>query len=344
MVKGPGWSMRLSRTASEALMDVLLPGGAFAWLLEYPARDPARYDLQLRCNPKTQRSWASLYLGLTSVLDVRECKAGMRLTAHPTHRRAGGFDKGWTKPGMSAGAWVNHIDAVRAYLERASAAVSLKHFQTEGRVQALLSNAPHRDFTVVNREVVVSFSDLPYKLQVIARMRAEFERALGRSGVGDKWWPGVANHRVFPSLGAEMDALGVDRDGRLLAIEVKPPSTVKGIGFGPAQVYFYAHLLDQVLRQDAGTLSAIRTMHDQRVALGLADGRAHLAEQPTIVPVLAIGAGPRSPHALPRAWMVHDELLRWLPMPSRVAPFEIWLLDDEGRVNQRLRTDHREPA
>ena len=64
------------RLVSATLLTELGPGGHFNDLLRRRATRPAVADLQLRREQRGRRSWVSLYMGLTSVLDLDE-RAGL---------------------------------------------------------------------------------------------------------------------------------------------------------------------------------------------------------------------------------------------------------------------------
>lgn len=80
------------RTVSEELLN-FLRSDTGQRLRAVRDREPMLFDIQLRSDrPKGRRSWATLYYGLTSLLDVDESKGRFRLRLHRTHRAAGGFD------------------------------------------------------------------------------------------------------------------------------------------------------------------------------------------------------------------------------------------------------------
>ncbi len=57
---------------SPPLLQALAPDGPLRGVISWRNADPGLRDVQLRREPKGTASWVSLYLGLTSVLDVYE--------------------------------------------------------------------------------------------------------------------------------------------------------------------------------------------------------------------------------------------------------------------------------
>jgi hypothetical protein len=99
----------------QAFFELFDTHGFFWTLTEYARKARYPVDLQFRRNPKTAAQHASLYVGLTTVLDVHWKPGAVRLAAHPTFHPSG-FQAAWmswTAIG-DAGA---RADAVDAYLD-----------------------------------------------------------------------------------------------------------------------------------------------------------------------------------------------------------------------------------
>src|SRR5437763_1273816 len=83
-------------------------------------------------------SHASLYAGLTSVVDIRERGGLFALRAHRTHRAAAGFVSEWAKfrpPDVVAADWA----AVEAYIDRLlDGRIDPRWYRREGVLHALL--------------------------------------------------------------------------------------------------------------------------------------------------------------------------------------------------------------
>jgi hypothetical protein len=92
--------LHFNRTVSAALICELEQGGRFHELVTRSASMPGLADLQLR-HTTGPVCHASLYIGLTSILDVYERNGLFQLRTHPTHRATGKFDPSWTawRPG-----------------------------------------------------------------------------------------------------------------------------------------------------------------------------------------------------------------------------------------------------
>ena len=103
--------------------------GAFRTLTEYACKARYPVDLQFRRNPKTAAQHASLYVGLTTVLNVHWKPGAVKLAAHPTFHPSG-FQAAWMswtalgEAAARAGAVDDYLDAV---IPQASAGRSLSN-------------------------------------------------------------------------------------------------------------------------------------------------------------------------------------------------------------------------
>ena len=105
----PFGQLRYDRSVSEEFLGHFLPDGFASSLLQY-ARARYPIDFQFRKDPKTGAQWATLYLGMTAVLNVEDKRAkGVRLTAHPKYANAiyhwadDGLSQPVPKPGAADG-------------------------------------------------------------------------------------------------------------------------------------------------------------------------------------------------------------------------------------------------
>ena len=324
-----GQQFGFDRIASEALVAALAPGGVASSLITRRNVHPALYDVQLRKQHKSCASWASLYVGLTTILDLHERRSLYRLSADQTHRRAGTFDEQWRK-WMSIDTLHDRWPDVEGYIERVTPLVSSHLTRNEGAVHAALCCGRSSHYSVINREANLWFVDRSTKNTVVGSIQDRLVAALMASNTGEAWWPGQS--RPIRPFGTALDILAVDQAGRVLAIEAKPPNALAGITLGPVQVLLYAELFAQWMSADANAAATLRSMHHQRVDLGLSPPvDAHITSGAPIVPVLAIGAGQRSPAALDRLRSVAGalEALIWTPA---IGPLEVWGLDEQGEV------------
>ena len=91
------WDLHYDRRVFESFLAHFLEGGVAHSLVEYARFAPYAVDLQMRHNPKTNADHVTLYVGLTSVLDVKTGKKGLHLVGHKTATGGlYGFDDAWT--------------------------------------------------------------------------------------------------------------------------------------------------------------------------------------------------------------------------------------------------------
>jgi len=318
------------REVSSALMHALKTE-PFSELIDLRNEDTRVRDLQLRREPKGAVSWASLYVGLTTVLDVMERNHRWRFRAARSHQERGAFDPIWLT-------WRSFEDvaadwpAVRRYVERVEALVDPRWTRTEGVVHALLCSGASQGFAVANREASPWFSDQPTKDRIVAEITAPLVAAIDSHEGSEAWWPG----RTHPlRLGTSPDVLGLNDVGQVLVIEAKPASATAGIVRGPVQVRVYAELFARWLGCDPTAVSSIRRLLDQRVELNLSRQPATVpAPDAVVIPVLAIGGEVRSRVVKDRCLKV-AEAIENVPCDARLEPLQVWELDERGDMAQR---------
>ena len=329
------------RCVAEPLLHALRPGGDLRWLIDHPAVAAVNVDCQLRSD--RYRSWMSMYLGLTKVLDViTSTGKTFHLSVHLTHKKSAGFDPAWTKPQPLARLADRRKD-IEAYLDKIlfPGTVNAKFTNSEGWVQAAISNSTTRGFGVFQREAVPSFQSAPFRDKIVSGFRHGINDALAARTNEPKWWPGVAAHGVIHSLGLEADLLGLDDKGRLLVMEVKPATAVQGISLAPAQSRLYAELFALWLETNPDARDHIIGMVHQRRTLGLPAPEVELPPQASIrvAPVISIGAGKMSTQARPRLEAIHRALNASPSLSARLDPLEVWQHDERG-----ARVDKWSPA
>lgn len=307
------WDLHYDRRVSESFLAHFLEGGVAHSLVEYARFAPYAVDLQMRHNPKTNADHATLYVGLTSVLDVKTGPSGLHLIGHKT--AAGGqygFDETWTKP-MTASALGTKWRAVEDYLEAILPKAWAKHASQEGAVQAAASVFKSHERIMFDREVALHFKTTPVKERIFREETAQLVKAVqGIAGI-----PGKAP----TSFGGKCDLLALDAQGRLLAVEVKPRGTGTIVWSG-VQATVYARLFERWIRTPPTSpltakakhtdppVEILRGMLDQRTRLGLAPrSRPELADQPVVVPVVALQRG-FSPKYLERLRLVQKAVLK----------------------------------
>jgi hypothetical protein len=278
--------MNYDRRVSRPLLDALSPGGWASSLAEYARGGQYSLDLQLRGYGIDQpHHWATLYVGLTKVLDLHH-RQGKGFQLLPGAWNSAGWDPSWSQAAESG-----HDPAewrkVEEFLEVAIPQVGKRHLH-EGAVQSSLSAFRNRDLVVIDREAAISFTDQPEKDAVGSALQSELLAALDPPGELKSWW-----NKHPQSLGGECDALAVGFDGTLFAIEVKPPTASSTIPWAGLQVRHYARLFTRWAAQDpAYAATVINGMVDQRERLGLvAHPRPAVAAPIVVQPVLAVARG-----------------------------------------------------
>lgn len=282
------WDLHYDRRVSETFLAHFLAGGVAHSLVEYARHAPYAIDLQMRHSPKTGAEHATLYVGLTSVLDVKVKKNQLNLVGHKSAAEGKfGFDTAWTQP-MDETVLESQWRRVEDYLEAIIPTAAAKHASREGAVQAAASVFESNDRIMFDREVALHFKDLATEKQIIKEETLELLSAIkGIVGI-----PG----QPPSSFGGECDLLALDAKGRLLAVEVKPRGA-GSIVWSAVQATVYARLFARWIRTPSpdnidSPAIVLRTMLDQRTRLGLAPtNRPAVTDQPVVVPVVAVQRG-----------------------------------------------------
>lgn len=329
------------RRVRDELLDALSPGGVFSWVTEL-ARQPISpdsppLDLGLRANPKAPgEAHAKLYLGTTHVLAVHIRADGLfRLECH---KRDGlfkdvavGFDDRWAE-WQPLDRLVEPMSRIREHVDAAIAAAPPGR-QVEGLYQAALAKPTHAGFALVDREVAFHFWTNPDKLDTKGALRSSLVTAQRALATAHPWARGA------PPPGDKLDALAIDRGGRLLAIEVKPgmksksKSASKALKNTPIQVAMYVRMLRAwVDASEVFAREVLEGMAAQRAALGLNDRQAAQLRDPIeIVPVIAVGKPVVERHE------VHDHIelvrdaLRAVGEP--LTGLEFWAIEETGLIS-----------
>ncbi len=323
--------MTYDRRAPELLGALADADGLLADLLGRCGRDCV--DLQVRKATTGAKTWVSLYVGMTTVLDVSLSAGHFRAWAHRTHRINGGFDDTWNEP-MPLKVLASRRPEISGYLDRVIPTVAARHIAKEGRVHAGLSSGASDAYAVADREAAVGFRNNPVKDATCSPLADVIHSAVLNAHRDEPWWPD--NSKPLKAMGTGLDVLAVDPAGRLLAIEAKPASALEGITWGPAQVRFYAELFAKWANETTDARSVIAGQTAQRVALGLGGNDFQVANgDPVVVPVLVVAEGRISPQAVPRARAIRD-VIDALPAGGGVASVAPWRLDAEGHPIEKL--------
>jgi hypothetical protein len=271
---------RYDRRIDPGFLELFDARGAFRSLTEYARKARYPVDLQFRRNPKTSAQHASLYVGLTTVLDVHWKPGAVRLSAHRNFHSSG-FQAAWT-PWTVIGKAAAQADAVDAYLDAVIPKASAGGAAVEGAVQAAVSSFDSASRVMLDREVLLHFRDTPTKQRVMDSVTADLLLALETAPV-----PGARP----VSLGGRCDLLAVDSTGLLLAVEVKPKG-VPTITWASAQAIVYARLLGLWLRHDPDAAEILAGMIEQRKRLSLVNSQTPVpSSHPGVAPILAVQRG-----------------------------------------------------
>ncbi|MFC7500474.1 hypothetical protein [Nocardioides sp. GCM10030258] len=303
--------------------DTDAPGVASS-LVSYAKHALYPVDLQFRHTVRSGLDHATLYVGLTSVLDLHMSKKGLlKLAVHATHAKAGGFDPAWSQP-QAAADLAAHWPEVELYLDRIIPIAARTHGSTEGAVQAAVSSRASSKRVILDREVTPSFGSTDEKTSFMKACASPILEALKIADLGFAGMP--------TKLGNECDAIGVDQDGTILAIEVKPLG-VGSIAWAPAQATMYARILQRWIDESASAdnvpppANVLKDQLEQRRSLGLVDGDFKVGIAMRVAPVVVLQRG-ASAEMIRRMLAVRDALK---DAPLGVEPiqlFEVNLLGD----------------
>jgi hypothetical protein len=328
------FTIRYDRRVSDSFLSFFLGGGPLGRLRVIAQQAALPLDLQMRKDPKTGGQWASLYAGLSSVLDVHLTKKGLRFKAHPTFAGDSkfGFSKTWATPMDPADVAAEWLE-IELYLERVIPYAVRTHAMTEGLVQTVVAKKTTDEWAILDREVTPSFRDILYKQSVIAEcmqpLLASTEAAaatLVKVPAGPK------------KFGTECDLLALDNKGRLLAIEVKPLDAAT-IAWVPAQATMYARVLQYWIDTDPITatdgITPRRVIEDtlaQRQKLDHSAGfTVNLAEPMSVTPVVVLQKG-SSQAKRDQMFKIRDLLTKHVRNVPAVEIYEVSILGDFTRL------------
>jgi hypothetical protein len=271
---------RYDRRVAPDFLDLFEARGAFGTLTEYACKARYPVDLQFRRNPKTAAQHASLYVGLTTVLDVHWKPGAVKLAAHLTFHPSG-FQAAWMS-WTAIGEAATRAGAVDGYLDAVIPQAAAGRAAVEGAVQAAVSSFDSDNRVMLDREVLLHFRDTPTKQRVMDSVTADLRRALSTAPV-----PGARP----AALGGRCDLLAIDSAGRLLAVEVKPKGA-STITWAPAQAIVYARLFNIWLQHDPDAAEILSGMIEQRKRLSLIKSQVPvLPSRPGVIPVVAVQRG-----------------------------------------------------
>jgi hypothetical protein len=279
--------LNYDRRVPEEILRALEPGGFAHSLVEFGGSGMWALDLQLRGLGEAKKQHrATLYVGTTKVIDLRLKGQLFALSASPTYARvADGWAAAWEQwhnDRWFADQWVKVDNYLQVIIEEI---VQAGTYVNEGMVQAAIGRFPSTDFTVIDREAIVSFGSQPEKDACKSELAARWLDALHRADP-PAWW------KTKPTkLGDECDVLAVSSRGEVLAIEVKPHrASEKDIAWSVLQAGMYADLFQRWADYAGGKAhEVLHGMAAQRNRIGLSDRAGIQVAAPIKVrPVVAL--------------------------------------------------------
>jgi hypothetical protein len=298
--------IRYARAPSAAFRAHLASGGFLSPLLRPRSVAGLPLDVHFR-----EGDHVHVYCGLTRLADARLAGKRVHLRAHSTYVSqpcAAGLFRIWKldEDGFDD-AWDRYLCDVR---------VRQALVASEGTVQARWSAATG-PWTPFDREAVLGYPDTGAQkvgrgFPAVAAARVELEELRL-----ERQWASMSLGKV----GAELDQLAVDSDGRLVLLELKDSAA------SPASVYYSPLQLLQYVHEWAVAFGMVReqllALIDARKALGLSP-----AQTPDLIqglrPIIGFGADFRSAEVRARFDAVRAIIDRHLP--AEASPIEAWAL------------------
>lgn len=302
----PMFQARYHRAPSELFFKTLLPNGPLHFLLQPWNVQGLPLDLQFRENDTIQ-----LYCGLTSLLSLSLRGPLLTPQASNTYRQqpcAIPFFKSWNLGDPQMEPVLQH------YLQHVQ--VEARWIRSEGKVQSDWSRI-QTPWLPIDREAVIGYEN--QQQQQSARTSPEL--LLAFQAVEAFGWakPGV--------VGAELDQLAIDEEGRLVLLELKDAAASK-VYLAPLQLLAY------VIEWSKGremVREGVNRLVQKKRQLGLC-GAQTKEWSGALRPVVAFGEDLRSQEARRRTEIIQKLVDSFLPEGS--VPLEIWCL--QGGVPRRI--------
>ncbi len=289
----------------DSIVAALKPEGPLDFLirdLPNPDRDSYALDIQLR-----EHDQVMYYHGTTRLLNLTFFAHEHGVTFSPDAARAyaaapkctGAFGElstlGTNDPVQAESAFGNYLQAAISVAgSRYYANKREGYWQNRLCIRYGPNSQADDDWLIIDRECVITFHDTQEKVDFYEPLVERYERI--RDGLQERsprrWGtPRATRER----LGDELDILAVNREGDLLAIELKHGTNTKGIYWGPLQVGVYR---DAFQAKIAELSPGVRRLVEQKTDLGLlpSHARKRLPDGNfiNVIPVLAIADPPPS--------------------------------------------------
>jgi hypothetical protein len=295
-------SIRYNRVLDSDIESLLSEGGVLRFLIaDTPglSNDPFALDIQIREGNKLM-----YYHGTTRLLTLQFPKKAKRSPYVVKARAARAYGKypecchqyddlmkDWQLSDVS-----EFRKAWQAYLKAALQGAKARYYsnQKEGYWQNRLCVefgtqwTPDREWVVVDRECVIGFDCTADKDAHYEKAHTHAMKVKGDLQVyaKEKW--GNLDKKGF---GDEVDMLAIDKDGKLVVIELKHGSNARGIYWGPLQTGVYHRAFKDA---PPAVFAGVRKLITQKINLGLLPKAAtQRVPAPSLTlgtPVLAIAA------------------------------------------------------
>ncbi|HPF99367.1 MAG TPA: hypothetical protein PLE77_04815 [Kiritimatiellia bacterium] len=306
-------SARYKRALDEEIAALLMPGQDFHWLISdinELGGDRYSIDIQLR-----EDNSLMYYHGTTRLLrlDLKKTGSGIRAkaSAAPTYTEHEGSKRQYDafKQTLTTPRGDQARRSFKEYLKAAASSANARYYanhkegwwQNRLCIEHGLEWTPSSPWLVVDRECVIGFDGKAEKKEFYEQVLGKYEKIqndLQRSDV-EKWG------RIGKGLGDELDILALDRNGNLIAVELKYGGSAKGVYWGPLQVGAYRDAFELVMKDVS---SDILRLARQKIQLRLLPESA-LEILPTkgfqkVRAVLAVG----TPNTKSSCWDKLDEV------------------------------------
>jgi hypothetical protein len=239
----------------------------FPWLIDFVKKTPD-LDFQTGNDPKSKRSWFSVYRGTGRVLTIesRSKKSEYKLTAAGAYKdiAPSGF---FTSPTIDG--FKKYIDAIRKS-NKFSRYYESDNGKKEGYYQNLIGRRysfetqGEDNFIIIDKEMVVGFKDEGVKKEwnkeIIKQQKSLIEKLKST-------YKGRLPKEIKSEYG-EFDFLAMTWDGDIIIMELKQDDPTKTY-LSPIQVRYYYEQFQKLMSEDKKLSDNILQMVIQKVNLGI---------------------------------------------------------------------------
>lgn len=253
------------RTMSDEIVNYI---NNYEWLIPYVKKEKS-LDFQTGHDPKTGRSWCSVYRGTSRILTLRVSDKG------PLWEAAGAY-----KNIAPANLFIDPTEELfKKYLQEIEGESKFCRYyedpknkeKKEGYYQNLIGRRytfegkESDDFIIIDKEFVLGFKDKATKDDWNGEIAAKLEGEIEQFRQGYK---GELPKQIKNEYG-EFDFLALNKKGDILIMELKQNDPSK-TALSPIQVCFYYRQLEKFLKSNQGDVyKSIKSMVKQKQKLGL---------------------------------------------------------------------------